>query len=48
MYRDQLMAYYEEALTRGGQTPHVLEKAFSFHTSYQKNGTMREIVAQTN
>jgi succinyl-CoA:acetate CoA-transferase len=48
MYRDQLMAYYEEALTRGGQTPHVLEKAFSFHTSYQKNRTMREIVVQTN
>lgn len=46
MYRDQLMAYYEEALTRGGQTPHVLEKAFSFHNSYQKNGTMREVVAQ--
>ena len=28
MYRDQLRAYYEEAKTRGGQTPHVLEKAF--------------------
>ncbi|MGR5874678.1 acetyl-CoA hydrolase/transferase C-terminal domain-containing protein [Bacillus pacificus] len=29
MYRDQLRAYYEEAKTRGGQTPHVLEKLFS-------------------
>ena len=28
MYRDQLRAYYEEAQTRGGQTPHVLEKLF--------------------
>lgn len=28
MYRDQLRAYYEEAKTRGGQTPHVLEKLF--------------------
>ena len=23
MYRDQLRAYYEEAKTRGGQTPHI-------------------------
>lgn len=28
MYRAQLRAYFEEAQTRGGQTPHVLEKAF--------------------
>jgi succinyl-CoA:acetate CoA-transferase len=42
MYRDQLRAYYQEALTRGGQTPHVLEKAFSWHTNYAKNGTMLE------
>src|SRR5699024_6224150 len=27
MYRDQLWDYYNEALERGGQTPHVLEKA---------------------
>ncbi|GIN91531.1 acetyl-CoA hydrolase [Siminovitchia terrae] len=42
MYRDQLLAYYEEALERGGQTPHVLEKAFSWHTNYSKYGTMLE------
>ncbi len=40
MYRDQLKAYYEEALERGGQTPHVLEKALSWHTNFAKNGTM--------
>lgn len=40
MYKRQLQDYYEEALTRGGQTPHVLEKAFSFHTDLAKNGTM--------
>lgn len=40
MYRKQLLAYFEEALERGGQTPHVLEKAFSWHTNFAKNGTM--------
>ncbi|KMP70595.1 acetyl-CoA hydrolase [Bacillus cereus] len=47
MYRDQLRAYFEEAQTRGGQTPHVLEKAFSWHTNYAKNGTMLEEVVET-
>lgn len=46
MYREQLRAYYEEALERGGQTPHVLEKAFSWHENLAKNGTMRELVAE--
>lgn len=40
MYKSQLRNYYEEALTRGGQTPHVLEKAFSFHTNLAETGTM--------
>jgi len=40
MYRAQLREYYEEALIRGGHTPHVLEKAFSWHTDFAKNGTM--------
>lgn len=44
MYKEQLRNYYEEALTRGGQTPHVLEKAFSFHTNLAENGTMLEKV----
>ena len=42
MYREQLWAYYKEALERGGQTPHVLEKAFSWHTNFAKHGTMRD------
>lgn len=42
LYRYQLWAYYEEALERGGQTPHILEKAFSWHTNYSKFGTMLE------
>lgn len=40
LYRDQLREYYREALTRGGQTPHVLEKALSWHTDFTRNGTM--------
>lgn len=42
MYKQQLLDYYHEALQRGGQTPHVLEKAFSWHVNYMKNGTMLE------
>ncbi|MBY0098254.1 acetyl-CoA hydrolase/transferase family protein [Mesobacillus maritimus] len=43
MYRKQLWEYYQEALTRGGQTPHVLEKAFAWHTNFAKNGTMQDV-----
>lgn len=39
-YRDLLLQYFEEALRRGGHTPHVLGKAFSFHERYAKYGTM--------
>lgn len=44
MYRDQLWEYYHEALERGGQTPHVLEKALSWHIQFQEEGTMRQLV----
>ncbi|WP_099159202.1 acetyl-CoA hydrolase/transferase family protein [Virgibacillus ndiopensis] len=47
MYREQLWDYYNEALERGGQTPHVLEKALSWHTNFAKNGTMRELVMKS-
>ncbi len=47
MYRDQLREYFKEALTRGGQTPHVLEKAFSWHTNFAQNGTMLQKVSAT-
>lgn len=40
-YRSQLRAYFEEAKEKvGGQTPHILEKAFAFHTNLKVNGTM--------
>ena len=39
-YKAQALAYLEEAKQRGGHTPHVLEKAFSWHANFAKNGTM--------
>lgn len=39
-YRDALVAYFEEALRGGGQTPHVLSKALSWHTKYKDTGKM--------
>lgn len=42
LYKEQLREYYEEAKTRGGQTPHVLEKALSWHTRFAEEGTMLE------
>ncbi|SFM06061.1 acetyl-CoA hydrolase/transferase family protein [Rugamonas rubra] len=44
-YRPQLRAYYEEALLGGGQTPHVLEKALSWHARYKTAGTMLQPAA---
>ncbi|WP_179336025.1 succinate CoA transferase [Winogradskyella costae] len=40
-YKHQLLAYFEEAYALGGQTPHILEKAFSWHTQLKNNGTMK-------
>lgn len=40
-YQPQLRAYFEEAKEKvGGQTPHILNKAFSFHTNLIEKGTM--------
>lgn len=39
-YREGLRAYFEEALKGGGQTPHVLSKALSWHTKYKETGHM--------
>src|SRR5690606_24038337 len=47
-YRASRWEYYEEALERGGQTPHVLEKAFSWHENYAKHGTMLKSELVTN
>jgi len=41
-YRQMLKDYVCEANRRGGHTPHVLEKAFSWHTRYRDTGSMLE------
>lgn len=46
MYREQLLEYYNEALTMGGHTPHVLEKALSWHINLATKGTMLEKVEE--
>ena len=40
-YKQQALDYLEEAKARGGHTPHVLEKAFSWHTHLAEHGTMK-------
>jgi succinyl-CoA:acetate CoA-transferase len=40
-YRPQLRDYYERALLRGGQTPHVLDEALSWHERYRTGRHMR-------
>jgi succinyl-CoA:acetate CoA-transferase len=39
-YQTMLRAYVEEAQQRGGQTPHVLEKAYSWHQRWRDTGSM--------
>lgn len=43
-YKEQIERYFKDAIERGGHTPHVLEKAFSWHTNFVENGTMMERV----
>jgi succinyl-CoA:acetate CoA-transferase len=40
-YRAQLRSYFDRAIARGGQTPHLLEEAFSWHVNLQDKGTMK-------
>jgi len=40
-YRDALMDYFIRAMARGGQTPHILEEAFSWHVRQQATGRMK-------
>jgi len=42
-YRDELRSYFERACaTAGGQTPHILEEAFSWHCRLRDTGTMKK------
>lgn len=40
-YRDALRDYFDRACERGGQTPHLLEEAFSWHQRFSETDTMR-------
>ncbi len=42
-YRSMLKAYIADANQRGGQTPHVLERAFEWHTRYRMHGSMKTV-----
>ncbi len=39
-YKQMLQEYVAEANARGGQTPHVLEKALSWHVRFRDTGSM--------
>ncbi|GAB7388345.1 acetyl-CoA hydrolase/transferase family protein [Bacillaceae bacterium] len=41
-YRPLLYEYYRQALLFGGQTPHVLQRAFAWHVRYAREGTMQK------
>jgi succinyl-CoA:acetate CoA-transferase len=41
-YKDALRDYIRRANARGGNTPHLLEEAFSWHTRFQAQGDMRK------
>ncbi len=40
-YRDALQDYFDRACERGGQTPHLLEEAFSWHQRFNQADSMR-------
>ncbi|MCM2472644.1 acetyl-CoA hydrolase/transferase family protein [Rhizobium sp. CG5] len=40
-YRDALQDYVDRATVRGGQTPHLIEQALSWHDALRTRGTMR-------
>ena len=40
LYRDDLMSYFERACEKGGQTPHILREALSWHINFEENGHM--------
>ena len=40
-YREALQDYFDRACERGGQTPHLLEEAFSWHQRFSETDSMR-------
>ncbi len=39
-YKELLSDYAKEAAAKGGQTPHILSRAFSFHERFEATGSM--------
>lgn len=43
-YKDELRSYFERAVREvGGQTPHLLDEAFSWHTRFKETGSMKRV-----
>ncbi|RKG43238.1 succinate CoA transferase [Acinetobacter chengduensis] len=40
-YREALLSYFERACTHGGQTPHLLHEALSWHAQFEETGSMK-------
>ena len=40
MYRDALNDYFDRACAKGGQTPHLLREALSWHSDFEEQGHM--------
>lgn len=42
-YKEALMKYFEDALLKGAKhTPHMLDKALSWHSRFLETGSMKE------
>ncbi len=41
-YKEELLEYFKRACARGGQTPHLLEEALSWHRRFAETGDMRK------
>lgn len=40
-YREDLLSYFERACEKGGQTPHILREALSWHANFAETGKMK-------
>lgn len=45
-YQPALYNYFQRACLDGGQTPHILNEALSWHVKYQQTGTMQEPIKE--
>ncbi|GGE15448.1 acetyl-CoA hydrolase [Marinithermofilum abyssi] len=45
LYKDALRDYFERACVQGGNTPHLLDEALSWHHQFKETGDMRKPVS---